>query len=80
MPTTAFWNRSRLCVCMPDGTPRAMAVLTNKPVRPARAICEGLGMGCFFLHLRRRQFPPQEARSLGLRSIMQEAGALPTRP
>src|SRR5260370_20782983 len=28
----------------PDGSPRKMAVLTNKPVRPARAICEPLCM------------------------------------
>ena len=31
----------------PGGTPRTMAVLTNKPVRPARGICEGLGMADF---------------------------------
>src|SRR4051812_19348509 len=28
----------------PDGSPRAMAVLTNKPVRPSEAICEALGL------------------------------------
>ena len=28
-----------------------MAVLTNKPVRPARGICEGLGMADYFLHI-----------------------------
>ena len=28
----------------PDGHRRAMSVLTNKPVRPARAICEELGL------------------------------------
>ena len=29
---------------MPDGAARRMAVLTNKPVGPALAICEGLGL------------------------------------
>ena len=28
-----------------------MAVLTNKPVRPARGICEGLGLADYFLHI-----------------------------
>src|SRR5579871_3024197 len=28
---------------LPGRQPRAMAVLTNKPVRPARGICQGLG-------------------------------------
>jgi len=31
--------------------PRAMAVLTNKPVRPARAICEALGLAPYFLNI-----------------------------
>lgn len=26
-----------------------MAVITNKPVKPSREICEGLGIACFFL-------------------------------
>ena len=28
-----------------------MAVLTNKPVRPAQAICEALGLAPYFLHI-----------------------------
>jgi len=31
-----------------DGVPRKMAVLTNKPVNPSRAIVEALGLGEFF--------------------------------
>jgi len=31
-----------------DGRPPEMAVLTNKPVGPARAICEGLGLSRYF--------------------------------
>jgi phosphoglycolate phosphatase len=55
---------------LPGGTPRTMAVLTNKPVRPARGICEGLGMAdCF---LRRRQLSGEKARSL--RPALVDAG------
>src|ERR1700746_2612198 len=31
-----------------NGTPRKMAVLSNKPVNPSRAIVEALGMGHYF--------------------------------
>src|SRR6202161_2830157 len=31
-----------------NGTPRKLAVLTNKPVNPSRAIVDALGMGKFF--------------------------------
>lgn len=60
---------------MPDGTPRAMAVLTNKPVRPARAICEGLGMGGYFLRIYGGDsFPLKKPDPMGLNTLMQEAG------
>jgi len=63
---------------MPDGTPRSLAVLTNKPVRPARAICEGLGMGvCFFRIYGGDSFPLKKPDPMGMRSIMLEAGAKP---
>jgi phosphoglycolate phosphatase len=63
---------------MPDGTPRALAVLTNKPVRPARAICDSLGMGSFFLCVHGGDsFPLKKPDPMGLRSIMEQAGALP---
>jgi phosphoglycolate phosphatase len=32
----------------PNGVPRRMAVLSNKPVNPSRAIVEALGLGSFF--------------------------------
>ena len=64
---------------MPDGTPRQMAVLTNKPVRPARAICEGLGMGdCFFQIYGGDSFPLKKPDPMGLRVLMNEAAATPT--
>ncbi len=61
-----------------DGSERLLAVLTNKPVRPARAICEGLGMiGVFFRIYGGDSFPIKKPDPLGLRTIMQEAGATP---
>ena len=63
---------------MPDGSPRHLAVLTNKPVRPARAICQGLGMGDFFFQIYGGDsFALKKPDPLGLRTLMQEAGAEP---
>jgi phosphoglycolate phosphatase len=60
------------------GTPRVMAVLTNKPVRPARGICEGLGLAGYFLHIYGGDsFPTKKPDPEGLRSLMEEAGATP---
>ena len=62
----------------PGGTPRIMAVLTNKPVRPARGICEGLGMADYFLHIYGGDsFPMKKPDPLGLRTLMEETGASP---
>ncbi len=63
---------------LPHGTPRSMAVLTNKPVRPARAICEALGLAPYFLNIYGgNSFPTKKPDPEGLRSLMDEAGALP---
>jgi haloacid dehalogenase superfamily, subfamily IA, variant 3 with third motif having DD or ED/haloacid dehalogenase superfamily, subfamily IA, variant 1 with third motif having Dx(3-4)D or Dx(3-4)E len=60
------------------GHPRVMAVLTNKPVRPARGICEGLGMADYFLHIYGGDsFPVKKPDPMGLRTLMQQAGAAP---
>jgi phosphoglycolate phosphatase len=62
----------------PGGTPRTMAVLTNKPVRPARGICEGLGMADYFLHIYGGDsFPVKKPDPLGLLTLMEETGAGP---
>jgi phosphoglycolate phosphatase len=62
----------------PGGPPRVMAVLTNKPVRPARGICEGLGMADYFLHIYGGDsFPVKKPDPTGLRTLMQETGASP---
>jgi phosphoglycolate phosphatase len=62
----------------PGGPARTMAVLTNKPVRPARGICEGLGLANYFLHIYGGDsFPVKKPDPLGLRSLMEETGARP---
>jgi phosphoglycolate phosphatase len=62
----------------PGGTPRTMAVLTNKPVRPARGICEGLGLADYFLHIYGGDsFPMKKPDPMGLRALMDETGAKP---
>ncbi|MFZ0339798.1 MAG: HAD-IA family hydrolase [Terracidiphilus sp.] len=62
----------------PSGPSRIMAVLTNKPVRPARGICEGLGLADYFLHIYGGDsFPFKKPDPLGLRSLMEETGSRP---
>jgi len=61
-----------------DGPPRAMAVLTNKPVRPAQAICEALNLAPFFLHVYGgNSFKTKKPDPEGIVSLMNEAGAKP---
>lgn len=61
-----------------NGAQRQLAVLTNKPVRPARAICEGLGMGEFFFRIYGGDsFPLKKPDPMGLRALMEEAGSTP---
>lgn len=60
----------------PGGMARKMAVLTNKPVNPARGICEGLGLAGYFLHIYGgNSFSTKKPDPLGLRSLMEETGA-----
>lgn len=62
----------------PAGPARAMAVLTNKPVRPARGICEGLGLNGYFVEIYGGDsFPLKKPDPLGLRTLMQQTGAKP---
>lgn len=57
---------------------RAMAVLTNKPVRPAQAICEALGLAPYFLHIYGgNSFATKKPDPEGLLSLMKEADAKP---
>ena len=61
-----------------DAPQRAMAVLTNKPVRPARAICEALGLAPYFLNIYGgNSFASKKPDPEGLLALMKEAGAKP---
>ena len=61
------------------GTDRpSMAVLTNKPVGPARAICEGLGLGPYFaMILGGDSFASKKPDPEGLLHIIASLGATP---
>lgn len=60
----------------PGAMSRTMAVLTNKPVRPAQGICAGLGLADYFLHIYGGDsFPAKKPDPVGLRSLMEETGA-----
>jgi phosphoglycolate phosphatase len=61
-----------------NGAVRKLAVLTNKPVRPARDILAGLGLASrFFQIYGGNSFETKKPDPLGVRTIIQEAGALP---
>lgn len=61
-----------------DAPARAMAVLTNKPVKPARAICAALGLAPYFLNIYGgNSFNAKKPDPEGLFALMQEAGARP---
>ena len=55
-----------------------MAVLTNKPVRPARDICAALGLAPYFLNIYGgNSFATKKPDPEGLQALMREAGAQP---
>ena len=57
---------------------RTLAVLTNKPVNPSRAIVQALQLGNYFFQVYGgNSFPTKKPDPLGLRSLMQELGASP---
>jgi phosphoglycolate phosphatase len=59
-------------------TQRTMAVLTNKPVRPARDICAALGLAPYFLQIYGgNSFASKKPNPEGLLALMAEAGAAP---
>ena len=62
----------------PHGRARAMAVLTNKPVRPARAICEALGLAPYFMSIYGgNSFATKKPDPYGMLALMAEANAKP---
>jgi|SRR5579864_492258 len=58
-----------------SGNGRKMAVLTNKPVNPSRAIVEALGLGRFFARVYGgNSFETKKPDPLGVKTLMHETG------
>jgi phosphoglycolate phosphatase len=54
-----------------------MAVLTNKPFRPSRAICDGLGLSPFFFqNYGGDSFPQKKPDPTGMHTLIREAAAI----
>ncbi len=61
-----------------NGMPRKMAVLSNKPVNPSRAIVEALGLGCFFSQIYGgNSFATKKPDPEGARKLLEESGVTP---
>ena len=61
-----------------DGTPRRMAVLSNKPVVPSRAIVDALGLGQFFSQIYGgNSFATKKPDPEGARKLLEEYGVQP---
>jgi phosphoglycolate phosphatase len=57
---------------------RKMAVLSNKPVHPSRAICEALGLSKFFFQIYGgNSFHTKKPDPLGVETLLGEAGVRP---
>jgi phosphoglycolate phosphatase len=61
-----------------NGIPRKMAVLSNKPVVPSRAIVEALGLGHFFMQIYGgNSFSTKKPDPEGARKLLAESGVRP---
>jgi phosphoglycolate phosphatase len=61
-----------------NGLPRKMAVLSNKPVHPSRAIVEALGLGKFFARVYGgNSFPAKKPDPEGAQTILREMASGP---
>ena len=61
-----------------NGAPRKMAVLSNKPVVPSRAIVEALGLGQFFSQIYGgNSFASKKPDPEGARKLLEESGVRP---
>jgi phosphoglycolate phosphatase len=61
-----------------NGTPRKLAVLTNKPVNPSRAIVEALGLDQYFSQVYGgNSFVTKKPDPEGARKLLEENGATP---
>ena len=62
-----------------NGMPRKMAVLSNKPVNPSRAIVESLGLGQYFSQVYGgNSFATKKPEPEGALKLVSEAGMQPT--
>jgi phosphoglycolate phosphatase len=62
-----------------NGANRKMAVLSNKPVNPSRAIVEALGLANFFVHVYGgNSFDTKKPDPLGVNTLLKETGTSPT--
>lgn len=62
----------------PTGVPRKMAVLSNKPVNPSRAIIQALGLGQFFSQVYGgNSFASKKPDPEGALKLLQESGVRP---
>jgi phosphoglycolate phosphatase len=58
-----------------NGSERRMAVLSNKPVHPSRAIVEALGLGEFFIRVYGgNSFHTKKPDPLGVHTLLEETG------
>ena len=61
-----------------SGQSRTLAVLSNKPVNPSRAIVEGLGLSRFFAQVYGgNSFPTKKPDPLGAQKLLEETGSHP---
>jgi phosphoglycolate phosphatase len=61
-----------------NGVPRKLAVLSNKPVNPSRAIVEALGLGRFFSQIYGgNSFATKKPDPEGARKLLEESGVTP---
>jgi phosphoglycolate phosphatase len=71
-------NESLAALHSSNGVSRKMAVLSNKPVHPSRAIVEALGMGQFFMRVYGgNSFPTKKPDPEGARSLLKETKTQP---
>ena len=62
----------------PNGASRTLAVLSNKPVLPSKAIVEALGLGQFFSQVYGgNSFPTKKPDPEGARRLLEEYGVQP---